>query len=305
MGVVNRVGSLLPTGIEDYLWWKREQLRFARRRRRHIREGVAPARPPMRVLVHPEFPYWEHTFSKTMAMAGVKLTRRVRGRWDVAVHFEDETEMTLDAALAGIVAQRPVVNGRCLDITKSRVNRVFGETFGYDIGVDPTTYDGIAVAKAEKNAQHDGREVQCPRPREPGVSYQRLVDTRTDDGEHVSVIRVPVIGGVVPTVYYKLRPVATHLTDADVSSVEHDPLDWFSQEEVDLIVAFAAGMNIDMGELDVLRDNADGRIYIVDANCNPWGPPDFIIDAGLENEAIGALVPAYLAMLETFRLPQR
>jgi hypothetical protein len=32
-------------------------------------------------------------------------------------------------------------------------------------------------------------------------------------------------------------------------------------------------MRLDFGELDVLRDRHDGRIYVVDVNRTPWGPP--------------------------------
>ena len=31
-------------------------------------------------------------------------------------------------------------------------------------------------------------------------------------------------------------------------------------------------MNLEYGDLDILRDNDDGRIYIVDANNTPHGP---------------------------------
>jgi hypothetical protein len=31
-------------------------------------------------------------------------------------------------------------------------------------------------------------------------------------------------------------------------------------------------MGLDFGELDILRDNDDGRIYIVDVNNTPSGP---------------------------------
>jgi len=33
---------------------------------------------------------------------------------------------------------------------------------------------------------------------------------------------------------------------------------------------------LDYGELDVLRDNDNGKIYIVDVSNTPWGPPNNI-----------------------------
>ena len=35
---------------------------------------------------------------------------------------------------------------------------------------------------------------------------------------------------------------------------------------------------MDYGEVDVLRDSTDGRIFIVDANNQPSGPPSPISD---------------------------
>jgi hypothetical protein len=38
-------------------------------------------------------------------------------------------------------------------------------------------------------------------------------------------------------------------------------------------------------ELDVLRDADDGRIYVVDTNPTPWGPPEKL-DKSSQKEAI-------------------
>jgi glutathione synthase/RimK-type ligase-like ATP-grasp enzyme len=49
--------------------------------------------------------------------------------------------------------------------------------------------------------------------------------------------------------------------------------DVLSPEEVERIIRFCRRMGLDYGELDVLRHRDDGRIYIVDVNTTPWGPP--------------------------------
>jgi hypothetical protein len=45
-----------------------------------------------------------------------------------------------------------------------------------------------------------------------------------------------------------------------------------SADEISNIGKFARSIGLDYGELDVLRDRDDGRIYIVDANKTPTGP---------------------------------
>ncbi|MDP4952363.1 MAG: cell division cycle 123 family protein [Flavobacteriales bacterium] len=48
---------------------------------------------------------------------------------------------------------------------------------------------------------------------------------------------------------------------------------FFSKEEQRLILQFAEAMNVDFAEFDVLRDNQSGKIYIIDVNTTPYGPP--------------------------------
>ncbi len=51
-----------------------------------------------------------------------------------------------------------------------------------------------------------------------------------------------------------------------------------SENELLNIYHFCEKIGMDYGELDVLRDRDDGRIYIVDANIAPSGPPSPISD---------------------------
>ena len=46
-----------------------------------------------------------------------------------------------------------------------------------------------------------------------------------------------------------------------------------SEEEMVQIASISAKMCADFAELDVLRDRQDGRIYCVDLNPTPYGPP--------------------------------
>ncbi len=46
-----------------------------------------------------------------------------------------------------------------------------------------------------------------------------------------------------------------------------------SGQEISNLLQFCQLMGMDYGELDVLRDRQDGRIYVVDANSTPLPPP--------------------------------
>jgi uncharacterized secreted protein with C-terminal beta-propeller domain len=47
----------------------------------------------------------------------------------------------------------------------------------------------------------------------------------------------------------------------------------FSADELAAIGRFCAEMKLDWGGLDILRDKATNKIYIVDANKTDMGPP--------------------------------
>jgi hypothetical protein len=108
--------------------------------------------------------------------------------------------------------------------------------------------------------------------RRAGAVYQRVINNAVQ-GDLVEDIRVPVINGIVPFAYMKYRPTAIRFDSGRNSIVRLCPAEEaLSAEEIRNIGKFARSIGLDYGELDVLRDRDDGRIYIVDANNTPTGP---------------------------------
>ena len=185
------------------------------------------------------------------------------------------------------------INGKCLDISKTVVDRVWAETAGYSIAVDPLTHEGPMVTKPDENGRRGGLVLDGPlKERAPGTVYQRLVDTRI--GDRVLQIRPVILRGQIVLVYEKWRPHPRWFQGPELTipkSVE----DFFSPSEAELLLRFSAAMGLDYGELDVVRDGAGGRIYVVDANRTPVRPkglPDESVDAafGPQAEAFRALI---------------
>jgi glutathione synthase/RimK-type ligase-like ATP-grasp enzyme len=76
----------------------------------------------------------------------------------------------------------------------------------------------------------------------------------------------------------------------------HEPSTIFSQQELDNIRKMAVQMGADFCEFDVLRDNGSGRIYVIDVNKTPYGPP-----AGLSaNESKHAVMLLTQAFRQAF-----
>lgn len=157
------------------------------------------------------------------------------------------------------------------------VQREFERTFGYGLEIDPTTYVGKAVKKSRVNAKHDGEIIECPIPKaDPEMAYQLLVDNRNEDGD-ILEIRVSIMAYQPQLCHLKWRTEANRFVNWNklirlVPSIE----DEFSAEELSKMAAFARSMALECGDMDVLRDNKTGRIYIVDANNTPYGPPNNI-----------------------------
>ena len=165
------------------------------------------------------------------------------------------------------------LNGRCTDIGKDRVEDIFAEVFGYPLRVDPTVHRGPCVRKSTLNGKHDGAVVQCPIEKpEPNNVYQRLIDNQVNEHQ-VLDLRTPVYRGEIPVIYKKLRPISTRFGNDNDQVTIARPEEIYSADEREFIRRFCRAFDLDYGGLDIMRDKVDGRIYIVDVNYTPFGPP--------------------------------
>ncbi|MBW8880036.1 MAG: hypothetical protein JF615_01050 [Asticcacaulis sp.] len=196
---------------------------------------------------------------------GIDVARGPHGA-DAAFYFDDVTQgapPVSDLALK--------LNHACIDISKSHVARVFEEVAGYPLSVDPLATAGEIVEKSDKNGVHDGCIVMAPCAPMAGKVYQRIVDTKDGEG-CCRDLRTPCIGGEPVVVWVKTKTPEGRFSINNRHARLAEPVEVYAPEEVDLIRRFNARMGLDCGGLDILRDRADGRIYIVDVNKTDVGP---------------------------------
>jgi len=190
---------------------------------------------------------------------------------NILFYFEDKTTGSIDEDVLN--SNKPILNGRCTDISKTRVEEVFERIFGYSLAVDPTVHVGKVVVKSQINAVHDGRIVEGPiEAADPANSYQRFIEN-CYDGKMTEDIRVPVVGGEIPLVYLKRRPIAIRFDNENTEAVMVETLEALSQGEVEKLIAFSHEIGLDFGGLDVLRCRESGKIFVVDVNKTDMGPP--------------------------------
>ena len=226
---------------------------------------VSSGTPDLSIAFVPEHPRRWYMIRTVMAWGSIRIAQTAASA-DVIMQFVDAT--WVDAVTApGFEA----INGRCRDISKSHVARVFETVFGVPLALDPAATTGLAVEKSETNSLHDGRIVTCPRPAVAGCHYERLIET--GDAVHCEDLRTHCVDGRPVVVWRKLRAKTDCFRSiANVRVDQLTPDSAFSADELSRVSEFLDRIGLDWGTLDILRDVRSGQIYIVDVNTTDVGP---------------------------------
>ena len=230
------------------------------------------------VLFYPKVPIYASVIHKICLFNGWGMTNDPSKSHILAVKWLDETYCEPDDTLNELVKKEYVINAGSLDISKTYISDKFEQVFGYALSINPLKFHGPCLCKSEVNALHDGEIVYCPvESLKKGYVYQKLVNNEYDE-EWVLDYRVPVFNGMVPFLFYNFRHMSNRFQRGRLETeiVETDEV--FSGDELEKIKRFCQVIKMDYGELDILRDRYDGRIYIVDANNTPSGPPKALPD---------------------------
>lgn len=222
-------------------------------------------RPGPRIYFTPHRPRpWYIVWAATV-WGGMRFARSPEHA-DAAFYFEDQTVASPPAP-----HHARAFNFAVGDVSKTHVARVMEDAFGYPLAVDPRTFVGEAVEKGEGNGLHDGRLVECPRAPVAGKSYQRVIKTEGEDGWAYD-LRTACVGRKPVVVFLKKKPAAARFSIQNTSVVVKEPAEVFSPADVAQIERFCEAMQLDWGGLDVLREHATGRLFVVDVNKTDTGP---------------------------------
>lgn len=231
--------------------------------------GPNMARPTLAFFPQPAGPWYNIWLA--VQNTKLQLTKHPENA-DYIFIFDDSTHSEAAANLPAEVNAQ-LINHRVTDISKSNVGRVFQKVFGYNLEIDPLTYEGAVVEKSDENGTHDGKIITCPIPAsniKPGYAYQKFIDS-SFSGKTSEDLRVASVYGEVAAVFHKHKAFekrfGTQYLSTDVKNAE----EVFSREELRLISQFCDAIGLDFGAIDIMRDKHDGRIYIVDVNktCMP------------------------------------
>ena len=287
--------------------WLRDQHAYFQIRRRFANDSGFAAmsavlrtifRPSKTVLFYPEFPSRDSIYFKICATSGYAISTNVHGSFIAIIKWENAT--FFDAAELQKIPRGAgrILNAGSLDISKRVVARIFAEIFGYPLEINPLEFRGKIVEKSDSNATHDGRILEGPlKPDHIRADhvYQKAIDNTSDD--LALDYRVPILGNNIPLVYLKYRPLESRFSNINSLVRLAEPAAVFSPAELEKIVSMARQMGMDCGEFDVLRDK-DGRIYVVDTNNTPNGPPNGLPESD-SKMAVTLLAAAFSKWVES------
>lgn len=220
---------------------------------------------------YPQVPEPFYTISRICKYNGYRMTP-LQEKADVVIYFEDATRRVPPPELETFHdTQKRVINFSCRDISKEHVDLLHKKIFGYNLAIQPHTYRGAYVKKANENAKHDGIILHKPEKKCDGYVYQRLVNNVC--GEEIVDIRIPVFGPSIPFVFIKHRSIAIRFGCKNNKTTMEQPETMFSPAEHRKIMEFCRSIGLEYGEMDILRDNDTKKLYIVDVNNTPAGPP--------------------------------
>lgn len=220
------------------------------------------------ILVYPHYPSRGSALYKISRILNYNVTNKPQSHYNLAVYWEYLTFREEYQFLESIAPKTKVINLHSRDISKVFVDKAFKKVFGYSTFIDPKTYTGKIVKKNDINAIHDGTILQGPvNEIEEGFIYQILINNAGPD-DTVIDIRVPIVNGTIDIVYEKFKPVNDrfgHPSKSIVRKIE----EMLSTGEIELLNKLCHEMQLEFGEMDVLRNKDDGKIYVIDVNNTP------------------------------------
>ncbi len=223
-------------------------------------------------LFYPQYPSKRSVLHKIVGLMNYNRTNNPHLKFDYVINWQDTTFRKEIPFLLDLKKKQHVINFNCNNISKKYIDSIFKTVFGYCTEIDPRTFNGVCVKKNNINALHDGQIIECPiNDPDENCIYQKLINNIYDESL-VQDLRTPVIKGNIPIVYLKRRPISGRFAREKTTSRIGNPDEIYSSDEKVKIKKFCEKLNLEYGDMDILRDNDDGRIYIVDVNNTPHGP---------------------------------
>ncbi len=222
------------------------------------------------ILFYPQRPYNCYTIYKICRVLGYTIMNNPKRRFDLAIAWEDTT-FRENPFLESLAETTEILNLKCKDTSKEKIDKISKKVFGYSTIINPLKHKGECVKKSNLNGYRKGKIVNCPIKPEKGFVYQKILNNQVNNSL-VEDLRVVIFKDKIPLMLKKYRLKSIRFGTTTYKSKISKLKDSFTKNEIKKIILFCKELGMDFGELDILRDRDDGKIYIIDANNTPSGP---------------------------------
>lgn len=130
----------------------------------------------------------------------------------------------------------------------------------------------------------------------PGYIYQKLLNNQ-ENNNIILDLRLLVFLNRFPFLYLKYRKITDRFSNTNHLVKVVEISEYLSEEETRKISLFCQEIGLDIGELDMIRNKDDGKLYIIDVNNTCYGPPNHILSFD-ENIALDRLCYEFKRLVE-------
>ena len=227
----------------------------------------------MKILFNPDYPNKEfYSITHIINLMGYAVTVNPNESCDIGFLWDDKTLVNCPDVLLKLAKHTPVININCTDISKTTVDHISTQIFGYSNIIEPLTHTGKCVEKPNENGVKGGHVIDCPISKiKIGCIYQNLIDSTMDGYQHEYRVAV-ILNEIAMVCLVKQRPAKSSLDFRE--QLPPIPLaieQAFDAHEAHQILSFCLKINLDFGELDIVRCRQTQRLFILDANKTPAG----------------------------------
>ena len=239
---------------------------------------------PLKIYIYGNYPHFEKATAYFMLRkAGANFVNKFEKNadigwfWDSQIKLDKKTDKMYD-----FTKDLRFLNFFLVNTSKEFVARSMEEHFGYTFKINPRTFNGYCIAKHNGNGTKSCFFLKCPIHADEVFHdhcYQKIINyTSKSDSSTLYEIRVPIFKNIIPFTFFKTRNKGLRFTSKNRSMDIVPATAHLSEQECQDIIMYCRRIGLEYGEIDILRSDEDGKIYIIDVNNTPWWPPNKLGD---------------------------
>jgi hypothetical protein len=240
--------------------------------------------PPLKVYIYGNYYHFEKATAYFMLRkAGAKFLNKfdkssdIGWFWDSQIKLEKKNDKMYD-----LTKRLKFINFLLKDTSKNFVAKSMEDHFGYSFKIDPEIFNGYCIAKHNGNGTKSCFFLKCPINADEIFDdhcYQKIINySSKSDFNTLYELRVPIFKNIIPFVFFKTRNRGLRFTSKNRSMDIVPVTSHLSEQEAQEIIMYCQKIGLEYGEIDILRSDEDGKIYIIDVNNTPWWPPNKLGD---------------------------